>query len=154
MKDTGFSVPAAKLDRLATSYWTAGETGGLVVFDDAARRPVRQPACVRIGAGGLVSTVDDYLAFCRMMLNKGTHGRERILSRPSVELMTTDQHHAGAESGVALLRELLGQPRLGLWPVDHHAARRPAGGAGPVRLGRRLRHVRRIPIPRRTWSAS
>ena len=26
-----------------------------------------------------------------MMLNKGRHGRERILSRPSVETMTTDQ---------------------------------------------------------------
>jgi CubicO group peptidase (beta-lactamase class C family) len=26
-----------------------------------------------------------------MMLNKGRHGNERILSRPAVELMTTDQ---------------------------------------------------------------
>ncbi len=34
--------------------------------------------------------VDDFLAFGRMMLNKGKHGNERILSRPSVELMTTD----------------------------------------------------------------
>jgi CubicO group peptidase (beta-lactamase class C family) len=39
----------------------------------------------------LVSTVDDYLAFGRMMLDKGKYGSERILSRPSVELMTTDQ---------------------------------------------------------------
>ena len=35
--------------------------------------------------------MDDYLAFCRMLLNKGRHGNERILSRLSVELMTTDQ---------------------------------------------------------------
>lgn len=42
------------------------------------------------GGGGLVSTADDYLAFCRMMLDKGKQGGERILSRPSVELMTTD----------------------------------------------------------------
>ena len=33
------------------------------------------------GGGGLVSTIDDYLAFSRMMLNKGQCGRERILSR-------------------------------------------------------------------------
>jgi CubicO group peptidase (beta-lactamase class C family) len=33
----------------------------------------------------------DYLAFGRMMLDKGKYGSERILSRPSVELMTTDQ---------------------------------------------------------------
>jgi CubicO group peptidase (beta-lactamase class C family) len=39
----------------------------------------------------LVSTIDDYLAFGRMMLNQGKHGSERILSRPSVETMTTDQ---------------------------------------------------------------
>src|SRR6185503_11360213 len=41
--------------------------------------------------GGLVSTIDDCLAFGQMLLNNGRHGRERILSRPSVELMTTDQ---------------------------------------------------------------
>ena len=39
----------------------------------------------------MVSTVDDYLAFGRMMLNKGVLGKERILSRPSVEAMTSDQ---------------------------------------------------------------
>jgi CubicO group peptidase (beta-lactamase class C family) len=43
-----------------------------------------------MGGGGLVSTADDYRAFCRMMLNKGQCARERILSRPSVELMTMD----------------------------------------------------------------
>src|SRR6266511_2929661 len=41
--------------------------------------------------GGLVSTIDDYLAVCQMMLNKGNYGSERLLSRPSVETMTTDQ---------------------------------------------------------------
>lgn len=40
--------------------------------------------------GGLVSTVDDYFAFSRMLLNKGRYGRGRILSRASVELMTSD----------------------------------------------------------------
>jgi CubicO group peptidase (beta-lactamase class C family) len=40
--------------------------------------------------GGLVSTADDLLAFCTMMLNKGRHGGKRVLSRPAVELMTTD----------------------------------------------------------------
>jgi len=44
-----------------------------------------------MGGGGLVSTVDDYLAFARMMLNYGKYGNVRILSRPSVEAMTTDQ---------------------------------------------------------------
>ena len=35
MKDTGFSVPAAKLGRLATCYQMDAATGKLVVFDDA-----------------------------------------------------------------------------------------------------------------------
>jgi CubicO group peptidase (beta-lactamase class C family) len=43
------------------------------------------------GAAGLVSTVDDYLAFARMLMDNGRHGETRLLSRPSVELMTTDQ---------------------------------------------------------------
>ena len=91
MKDTGFHVPEAKLERLATSYWTAGGTSsGLVVFDEARGGRFAKPPVFESGSGGLVSTADDYLAFCRMMLSKGKHGSERILSRPSVELMTTD----------------------------------------------------------------
>lgn len=49
-----------------------------------------RPPAFPSGAAGLVSTVDDYLAFGRMMLNGGTLRNERILSRPSVETMTTD----------------------------------------------------------------
>ena len=90
MKDTGFSVPEAKLDRLATCYQTDPATGGLVVFDEARGGRFARPPVFESGGAGLVSTVDDFLAFGRMILNKGKHGRERILSRPSVELMTTD----------------------------------------------------------------
>ena len=50
-----------------------------------------RPPAFESGGGGLVSTADDFLAFGRMMLDFGRHGRERILSRPSVELMTADQ---------------------------------------------------------------
>jgi CubicO group peptidase (beta-lactamase class C family) len=97
MKDTGFSVPEAKLDRLAACYQVDAATGQLVLFDEAPGSRWARPPIFESGGGGLVSTVDDYLAFCRMMLNKGTArnerqgGSERILSRPAVELMTTDQ---------------------------------------------------------------
>jgi CubicO group peptidase (beta-lactamase class C family) len=90
MKDTGFSVHATKLDRLATSYRTNPETGALELYDEAAGSQWSRPPAFPSGAGGLVSTVDDYLAFGQMMLNKGKYGGERILSRLSVELMTTD----------------------------------------------------------------
>jgi CubicO group peptidase (beta-lactamase class C family) len=91
MKDTSFSVPAASLDRLATSYWTNFETGALEIYDEARGGQWSRPPAFPSGAGGLVSTIDDYLAFGQMMLNQGKHGSERILSRLSVETMTTDQ---------------------------------------------------------------
>jgi CubicO group peptidase (beta-lactamase class C family) len=91
MNDTGFFVPADKLDRLAGSYWTDFTTGEFGVFDSAEESRFAQPPAFESGAGGLVSTVDDLLAFGEMMLNNGTYGDERILSRPSIELMTTDQ---------------------------------------------------------------
>jgi CubicO group peptidase (beta-lactamase class C family) len=91
MKDTGFSVPPEKLGRLATSYLTNFETGALEVYDEGAGGQWSRPPAFPSGAGGLVSTIDDYLAFGQMMLDRGRHGRERILSRPSVETMTTDQ---------------------------------------------------------------
>jgi CubicO group peptidase (beta-lactamase class C family) len=91
MKDTGFNVPEAKLDRLAACYQTDAATGALVLFDEARGSRWARAAVFEAGGGGLVSTVDDYLAFGRMMLNRGKHGSERILSRLAVEIMTTDQ---------------------------------------------------------------
>ena len=90
MNDTSFSVPPAKLDRLAGSYWTNFETGEVEVFDGIADSRWASPPVFESGAGGLVSTVDDLLAFGEMMLNRGRYGDERILSRPSIELMTSD----------------------------------------------------------------
>ena len=91
MKDTSFSVPGASLDRLATSYWTDPESGQLTVYDEARGGQWSRPPAFPSGAGGLVATIDDYLAFGQMLLSQGKLGNERLLSRLSVELMTTDQ---------------------------------------------------------------
>jgi CubicO group peptidase (beta-lactamase class C family) len=99
MKDTGFSVPAEKIERLPGCYRRNPETDALEVYDDARNSEWSRPPPLPSGAGGLVSTVDDYLAFCQMMLNKGRYARERILSRPSVELMTTDQLTPAQKAG-------------------------------------------------------
>jgi CubicO group peptidase (beta-lactamase class C family) len=91
MKDTGFSVPAAKLDRLAACYQFHPGTGAFELHDGVDDSQWSRPPAFPNGANGLVSTVDDFLAFGQLLLNQGKLGRERLLSRPSVELMTTDQ---------------------------------------------------------------
>ncbi|TDU89621.1 CubicO group peptidase (beta-lactamase class C family) [Kribbella voronezhensis] len=91
MKDTGFHVPAEKLDRLPTLYAPNPQTGEFLVWDEAKGGRWSEPPAFQGGGGGLVSTVDDYHAYFRMLLNRGMHGNERILSRPAVELMTTNR---------------------------------------------------------------
>jgi CubicO group peptidase (beta-lactamase class C family) len=91
MQDTGFSVPAAKRDRLASAYAVNADTGALDPYDDVADSQWHRPPAFPDAEGGLVSTVDDYLAFGQMLLNMGKHSNQRILSRASVELMTTGQ---------------------------------------------------------------
>jgi CubicO group peptidase (beta-lactamase class C family) len=90
MKDTGFHVPEAKLDRLPACYGRDYATGEVVVLHEAHGGHFARPPAFESGGGGLVSTADDLLAFGRMMLGGGASGRERVLSRPSVELMTAD----------------------------------------------------------------
>ncbi|XRQ15075.1 serine hydrolase domain-containing protein [Actinomadura welshii] len=91
MADTGFHVPEPELDRLLPAYAADPATGALTPAGDRSRwaHPPAFPSAA--GGPGLVSTADDLLAFCTMMLNKGRCAAGRVLSRPSVELMTTDQ---------------------------------------------------------------
>ncbi len=91
MKDTSFSVPAEKLNRFGPSYWTNSMTGAREVYDEAEGGQWSKPPAFPAGAAGLVSTIDDYLAFGQMLLDQGRYSGGRILSRLSVETMTTDQ---------------------------------------------------------------
>jgi CubicO group peptidase (beta-lactamase class C family) len=91
MKDTGFDVPPEQRARLPPCYGRDLVTGALIVLHEAGDGHYARAPVFASGGGGLVSTVDDMLAFGRMLLGKGASGRERILSRPAVELMTTDQ---------------------------------------------------------------
>jgi CubicO group peptidase (beta-lactamase class C family) len=91
MKDTSFQVPARKIDRIPVLYRFNHQTKALDVFDDAKTSSWLLEPPFESGGGGLVSTTDDHFAFSQMMLDRGKYGRERILSRVSVELMTSDQ---------------------------------------------------------------
>ncbi|MFC5908675.1 serine hydrolase domain-containing protein [Streptacidiphilus monticola] len=91
MKDTGFHVPEKDIDRLPTLYAPDPQTGEFTVWDEAKEGRWSRPPAFAGGGGGLVSTADDYHAYFRMLLNGGVHQGERILSRPAVELMTTNR---------------------------------------------------------------
>ncbi len=96
MVDTAFSVPATELNRFGAGYWTDPATGATLAYDAPAGQWSRPPAFAS-GAGGLVSTADDYLSFAQMLLHHGRpgggggSGGDRILSRPAIELMTSDR---------------------------------------------------------------
>ncbi|MFI5342727.1 MAG: serine hydrolase domain-containing protein [Chlamydiales bacterium] len=89
MMDTSFVVPAKKRSRLATLYAQTPK-GGLVVRDHPENTLWAEPPLFPSAGGGLVSTVDDFQRFGRMMLNNGELEGIRILSRKTVEAMTTD----------------------------------------------------------------
>lgn len=91
MTDTGFHVPADKIDRLPTLYAPDPQTGEFLVWDEAKGGRWSEPPAFQGGGGGLTSTVDDYHAYFQMLLNGGVHKGKRILSRPAVELMTTNR---------------------------------------------------------------
>jgi CubicO group peptidase (beta-lactamase class C family) len=87
MNDTGFRVPSEKIGRFATCYMR-DSAGKLAVWDQAeGGRYTRPPSF----PNALVSTADDYLAFARMLVNSGRYEGGRILSRPTVTLMMSDQ---------------------------------------------------------------
>jgi CubicO group peptidase (beta-lactamase class C family) len=80
MDDTSFSVPATKLDRFGPCSTDEAE------FDPAEGGQWASAPPFESGAGGLVSTVDDYVAFARMLHEGGGD----VLSPSSVSLMTTN----------------------------------------------------------------
>jgi CubicO group peptidase (beta-lactamase class C family) len=101
MRDTGFFVPAPKLGRFVSCYAPSPTGGALELIDDGQNSKWSRPPAFPAGGAGLVSTIDDYGAFGRMMLGKGKLGSERILARPTVEVMLTDQITA-AQKAISL----------------------------------------------------
>jgi CubicO group peptidase (beta-lactamase class C family) len=90
MTDTGFAMPAEHAGRLPSQYVTNFETGALGLQTLSGPDVWTSPPAFPSGAGGLLSTADDYLAFARMLLRKGAHDGGRILGERSVEAMATN----------------------------------------------------------------
>jgi CubicO group peptidase (beta-lactamase class C family) len=104
MRDTFFSVPNDKANRLTDLYAFAPALGYLIpsiagklktqnpiiLIDKKETSPYLAQATVFDGGSGLVSSTQDYLRFSQMLLNGGKFGDERILSRKSVELLSSN----------------------------------------------------------------
>ena len=103
--DTAFCVPADKIGRLAQALPVDPASGNPNKLIDVSTPPKNASG----GAGG-VSTAGDYLRFCQAMLNGGQLDGARVLSRTTVQLMTSD--HLGTRINTPLTpgELLLGTP--------------------------------------------
>jgi CubicO group peptidase (beta-lactamase class C family) len=95
MVDTAFTVPPDTLARLTDAYLPDPESGQPVSWDPAATSAWASGVPFEDGAGGLVSTLDDYLRFARMMASGGVHDGRRLVPESLHRRMTTN--HLTAE---------------------------------------------------------
>ena len=84
MRDTTYTVPAAKYSRVITTNQRAN---GAIT---ETQNPDPIPATIR-GDGGLFSTAADYSRFVQMVLNKGQLGSVRILKESTIAEMSKNQ---------------------------------------------------------------
>ena len=94
MVDTAFYVPLNMHGRLAEAFAKDPDTGNGVQLIN-----VRDAPNFQSGGGGLVSTAADYARFLQMLLNGGRLDAVRLLSRKTIELMTSD--HLGPITGAS-----------------------------------------------------
>jgi CubicO group peptidase (beta-lactamase class C family) len=91
MVDTGFQVPAAKLQRAAQP---GPRPNGQPM---TPRFKVDDGAAYESGGGGMLSTMEDYLRFTMALANGGAFGGKRILGKQTLAFMTAD--HTGNRPG-------------------------------------------------------
>jgi CubicO group peptidase (beta-lactamase class C family) len=125
MSDTAFSVPAQKYERLAEPFPADPDRGPPVALIEMRTAPRFES-----GGGGLFSTMDDYARFAHMLYQGGIFGGTRILSRKTLEWMTSD--HLGPNVRIGTPSLLQPGHTFGLG----FAVRREAGmGQTPGTLG-------------------
>lgn len=89
MKDTGYYFGSEYDDR-RTRIYVKQDDGS---FEVEGMGPIafnQEPRTLTPGGYGLISTVDDYMRFARMLLNNGKLGRSRILKPETIKLMSTN----------------------------------------------------------------
>jgi CubicO group peptidase (beta-lactamase class C family) len=108
MVDTAFNCPVGKLDRL-TSCYVAKPGEPLELDDDAADSAFGPPPQLESGGGGLLSTMADYMRFCRMLLNGGELDGVRLLSPKTVALFGTNLMPEGRNASDMLYYRIPGE---------------------------------------------
>ena len=94
MNDTRFYIPEEKREQLSELY-TMEENGKLIIVSDPNMEKnfsSAKPPKLLLGGAGLISTLNDYETFCRMLLNKGELNGKRILSEKAAEMIMTNQY--------------------------------------------------------------
>jgi len=94
MVDTHFAVPDAKKARYALAFAADPVTGKPQNVLHATGKPIK----FECGGACAVASAMDYLRFAQMLVNGGTLDGKRLLSRKSLELMTTDQLGPGVRA--------------------------------------------------------
>jgi len=93
MKDTYFYLPPSAYPRLVTIF-SEDKQGRLIKYTTETIASADYPKVKGTyfsGGAGLSSTIKDYAIFLQMLLNGGIYNGQRILSRHTVELMTSNQ---------------------------------------------------------------
>ncbi len=88
MKDTGFDVPEAKMNRLAKTYKL--ENGEFIEDKPLIDTWPQEGRGIEAGGAGIFSTAGDFARFAQMLCNGGTLDGKRILGRKTIELMTAN----------------------------------------------------------------
>jgi CubicO group peptidase (beta-lactamase class C family) len=90
MTNTRYVVPESDRPRFAALY-NRSDAGVLSrVLDAQANSFNTKDWALKPGGWGLTSTLDDYMKFAQMLVNKGKLGKVRILKPETVQLMSTN----------------------------------------------------------------
>lgn len=96
MKDTGFTLPADKADRMTHLYFKDHRKDPIRCIDRGRETTFLKPAEMLGGGGGLLSTLTDYYKFCHMLESNGTVNGSTLLSKQTLDIMRSNQLPGGA----------------------------------------------------------
>jgi CubicO group peptidase (beta-lactamase class C family) len=91
MHDAAWAQPRDRLSRFAASYLADAQGKLTRIPDEKAQALSFAGHRMTMGGAGIVTSIDDYMRFARMLLGRGTLDGVRILKPSTVRLMTTDQ---------------------------------------------------------------